>query len=118
MIRKSIFNEINRFDPVFQLAFGDIDLCLRIQKKGYRNVWTPYAQLYHFESKTHNYEDTPEKIERFLFEKMMFRKKWHDISIEGDPYYSPNLTLNSGDCSINPNPRFPKPRSLKSELNL
>lgn len=115
MLRKSIFIEMNGFDPAFQLAFGDIDLCLRIQERGFRNVWTPYAELYHFESKTCGYEDTPEKIERFIFEKMMFRKKWHDISEEGDPYFNPNLTLNSGDCSINPNPGFPKPRSLKSE---
>jgi len=115
MMRKSIFIEMNGFDPAFQLAFGDIDLCLRIQEKGYRNVWTPYAQLYHFESKTRGYEDTPEKIERFTFEKMVIKKKWDAKFEKGDPYFNPNLTLNSGDCSIEPNPRFPQPRSLKSE---
>jgi len=116
MMKKSIFIEIDGFDPAFQLAFGDIDLCLRIQEKGYRNVWIPYAELYHFESKTRGYENTPEKIERFTFEKMVFRKKWHDKLEEGDPYYNPNLTLNSEDCSIDPSPRFPQPRSLKSEF--
>lgn len=115
MMKKPIFIEMDGFDPAFQLAFGDIDLCLRIQEKGYRNVWTPYAELYHFESKTRGNEDNPEKLKRFTFEKMVFRMKWHERLEEGDPYFNPNLILNSEDCSINPNPGFPKPRSLKSE---
>ncbi|WKV08527.1 glycosyltransferase family 2 protein [Thermoanaerobacterium sp. CMT5567-10] len=100
MIRKEVFNEIGGFDKGFPLVFNDVDVCLKIRKNGYLVVWTPYAELYHYESETRGYEDTPEKQERFNKEIELFKKKWGDILESGDPYYNQNLTLKREDFSI------------------
>jgi GT2 family glycosyltransferase len=102
MIRKQVLQEVNGFDENYILAFGDVDLCLSLLQKGYLNVWTPYAELYHHESKTRRYEDTSEKIKRFNKEKEYFKQKWPDFLQKGDPYYNPNLTLDHEDFSIDP----------------
>ena len=112
MIRKKLFIEAGGFDPLFQLAFGDIDFCLQIMQKGYRNVWTPFAELYHFESKTRGLDDTPEKKKRVDCEITTFKLKWHSFLDGGDPYYNPNLTLSSEDFTIEPDSQTPHPRSL------
>jgi len=104
MIRKQVFLEINGFDETYALAFGDVDLCLSILQKGYLNIWTPYAELYHHESKTRGYEDSPEKLNRFNKEVDYFKLKWADWLEKGDPYYNPNLTLDATNFSVNPNP--------------
>ncbi len=103
MIRKQVLHEVNGFDENYVLAFGDVDLCLSIMQKGYLNVWTPYAELYHHESKTRGYEDTAEKRERFRKETKYFKNKWKDFLQKGDTYYNPNLTLLAEDFSITPN---------------
>ena len=79
MVRKQVFWEIDGFDETYALAFGDVDLCLSILKKGYLNIWTPYAELYHHESKTSGYEDTSEKFKRFEKETMYFKQKWDKV---------------------------------------
>jgi glycosyltransferase involved in cell wall biosynthesis len=99
MMRKEVFNEVGGFDEEYSLAFSDLDICLKVRKRGYLIVWTPYAELYHYESKTHGFEDTPEKQERFNKEIELFRKKWGYILENGDPYYNPNLTLDRDDFS-------------------
>ena len=63
-------------------------------------VFTPYAQLYHYESKSRGMEDTPEKQLRFKKETLLFEKKWEKELAKGDPYYSPNLSVTEGDCSL------------------
>ena len=100
MVRKQIFQEVNGFDENYPLAFGDVDLCLAILKKGYLNVWTPYASLYHFESKTRSGEDTPEKKARFKKEMDYFKQKWAKFLLQGDPYYNPNLSLDYEDFRL------------------
>jgi len=100
MMRKDIFNEVEGFDERYPLALSDIDICLKVREKGYLVVWTPYAELYHYESKSRGYEDTPEKQERFKKEIELFKKKWGHILEKGDPYYNPNLTLDREDFSI------------------
>ena len=67
---------------------------------GQKVVFTPYAELYHYESKSRVLEDTPEKQLRFSKEVKYFRKKWKKELSKGDPYYSPNLSLKEGDCSL------------------
>ena len=101
LIRKTIFNQVEGFDPGYQLAFGDIDLCLKVRQKGYLVVWTPYAELYHYESKTRGYEDTAEKVERFNREMFYFQSKWDEFLKNGDEYYNPNLSLDNNDFRIN-----------------
>ena len=82
------------------MAFNDVDLCLKVRDKGYWIVWTPFAELYHYESKTRGYDDTPEKQVMFQKECEMVRKKWKHVLERGDPFYSPNLTLDAENFSI------------------
>lgn len=100
MIRKEVFKEAGGFDENIKIAFGDVDLCLKIRTKKYLVVWTPFAELYHYESKTRGYEDTPEKRKRFNEEIELFHNKWRDILEKGDPYYNINLTKDKEDFSI------------------
>ena len=99
VIKKSIYQEVGGLDEVnLKVAFNDVDFCLRVREAGYRNVWTPYAELYHYESATRGYEDTPEKQLRFRDEALYMKKRWGD-SLMNDPAYSPNLTLDREDFS-------------------
>ena len=100
MIKKSVFEEVGGFDEDLAVAFNDIDLCMKIRKKDYLIVFTPYAELYHYESQSRGIEDTPEKRERFSGEIQLFRKKWQAELDKGDPYYNPNLTLDREDFSF------------------
>ncbi len=101
MVKKELFLEVGGFDEDYTLAYGDVDFCLKIRQKGYLIVWTPYTELYHYESKTRGYEDTPEKQKRFQSEIALFKQKWCDWLKKGDPYYNPNLTLSKSDFSLN-----------------
>jgi len=100
MIPAKVFKAVSGFDEGYPLAFNDIDLCLKIREKGFNIVWTPHAQLIHYESKTRGYEDTPEKQQRFKMEIDRFTAKWQSWLDKGDPYYNPNLTLTNEDFSI------------------
>ena len=100
MVPRRVWEEVGGLDERFVVAFNDVDLCLRIRKAGYLIVWTPYAELYHFESKSRGYEDTPEKQKRFMGERALLRKRWGDVIDAGDPYYNPNLTLDREDFSL------------------
>lgn len=100
MIPRAVFEAAGGFDEGYALAFNDIDLCLKIRSLGKQIVWTPYAELYHHESKTRGYEDTPEKQQRFQKEIDRFTEKWGTQLKDGDPYYSPNLTLDREDFSL------------------
>lgn len=100
MVRKDVFEKLGGFDEKFQVAYNDIDFCLKARKHQYRVVFTPYAELYHHESKSRGKEDTPEKQARFQREVDLFEAKWSDILKNGDPYYNPNLTLTNVDCSL------------------
>ena len=100
MTKKEIFEKINGFDENLKVAFNDVDLCLKIRSLGYLCVFTPYAKLYHFESKTRGYEDTKEKKARFAGEIELFKKKWKDVLDSGDPCFNKNLSLNSAKFII------------------
>ena len=100
LMRKSIYEEIGGMDPLYQVAFNDADFCMRIRAKGYRIVFTPFAELMHDESKSRGIEDTPEKAERFESEVMRFKAEWPKILAEGDPYYNPNLTTREENFAV------------------
>ncbi len=97
---RHVFELVGGFDEGFVLAFNDVDLCLQILAKKYRIVWTPDSELYHFESKTRGYEDTPEKQRRFLREFNLFQLKWSGVLQQGDPYYNPNYRLDRPDFAL------------------
>jgi glycosyltransferase involved in cell wall biosynthesis len=100
MLRKEVFTEVGGFDERLSLAFNDVDLCLKIREKGYLVVWTPYAELYHIESKTRGYDYTFEKRVRFKRETDLFLNRWSHILTKGDPYYNINVNFKKGDFSI------------------
>ena len=100
MMRRDVFDEVGGLDESFEVAFNDVDLCMKIREKGYLIVFTPYAELYHYESKSRGNDDTPEKLERFHGEVRRFEMKWQKQLDDGDPYYNPNLTLTRDDFSF------------------
>ena len=117
VIKKEIFTEVGGFNEKdFAIAYNDVDLCLKIIQAGYRNVWTPYAELYHYESISRGYEETPEKIDRFEREKGNLLRIWGDF-LQTDPAYNPNLTKDYDNFSLAWPPRVksnPSPENIHS----
>lgn len=106
VIRKSIYEQVGGFDEVnLQVAFNDVDFCLRLREAGYRNVWTPYAELMHHESATRGKDLSPEKRARFEREVAYMHQRWDHI-LQNDPAYSPNLMLAREDFSYAWPPRL------------
>ena len=101
MIPRHVYEKMNGLDESYSLVFNDIDLCLRIREAGYLIVWTPWAELTHYESKSRGpEEETEEKKRFFVRETNRFLRKWYRVLEEGDPYYNPNLTRERGDFSL------------------
>ncbi len=100
LVKKSAFDEVGGLTEELAVAFNDIDFCMKLREAGYLIVYNPYAELYHYESKSRGLEDTPEKVARFNKEMQIFERRWPDILRNGDPYYNPNLTLKSQDFSL------------------
>lgn len=100
LVKKTDFQAVGGFDETFRVAFNDIDLCMKMREKNKKIVFTPYAELYHYESKSRGLEDTPEKQFRFDKEVKRFQEKWGKQLEKGDPYYNPNLSVTEGDCSL------------------
>jgi len=93
MMRREVYDAVKGLNEDFAVAFNDIDLCMRIRRKGLLIVWTPHAKLYHHESKSRGYEDTPAKHKRFLREINLFYSIWGRPHQLQDPYYNRNLTM-------------------------
>lgn len=100
MMSKTLFDEIGGFNERLKVAFNDIDLCMEIRKRNKLIVYTPYAELYHYESKSRGLENTKEKVQRFNSEIEYFARKWKNELNAGDPYYNINLTLQKHDFSL------------------
>ena len=101
MIKRNVFYDVGKLDENLEVAFNDIDLCLKVRAKSLLVVYTPYAVLNHYESKTRGKEDTKEKIKRFENEIDIFKKKWGNVIEKGDPYYNPNLRIDKVNFEIN-----------------
>ena len=100
MMSSDVFEEMHGIDEKFEVAFNDVDMCMRLRKAGYLNVFTPYAELYHHESKSRGQEDTPAKVKRFNSEVDRFQRRWDKELAMGDPFYNPHLTLHHEDFSF------------------
>lgn len=100
MVPRKVFDLIKGFDEILEVALNDVDFCLRIRRAGYYIVWTPFAELYHYESESRGYEDTPEKMKRAFGEQYYFKERWNDFLQKGDPFYNVNLTLDREDFTI------------------
>lgn len=100
MVKRAVYEELNGFDEAFEVAYNDVDFCMRLRKEGYLNVFTPYAELYHYESKSRGLEDTKDKRKRFEKEVKMFKERWKKELEEGDPYFNPNFDLMRDDFAV------------------
>lgn len=98
MVRKDIYDEVSGLDELLAIAYNDVDFCLRIKAAGYRNIWTPYAEMYHHESASRGDDINGEKQSRLIRERNILLSRWRDI-ITADPGYSVNLTLDKEDFS-------------------
>jgi glycosyltransferase involved in cell wall biosynthesis len=100
VIRKTVYDEVGGLNENdLQVAYNDVDFCLRVCKAGYRNIWTPYAELYHHESATRGRDYSAAKMMRYVREIQYMKQRWGDTLLN-DPAYSPNLTLGYGDFSL------------------
>jgi O-antigen biosynthesis protein len=97
---REAFERVGGYDEGFVLAFNDVDLGVQLLQAGYRMVWTPDAELYHYESKTRGYEDTPEKQRRFRREVELFHAKWGAWLAAGDPCYNRHFRLDRSDYAL------------------
>ena len=100
MVKKSLWDRMNGLDARFEISLNDVDFCLRLRKAGYLNVFTPFAELYHYESVSRGLDDSGEKAERYNKESALFREVWKDELEAGDPYYNPNFSLDRSDFSL------------------
>ncbi|WP_225972555.1 glycosyltransferase family 2 protein [Ephemeroptericola cinctiostellae] len=100
LVKKRTFNQVNGLNEKdLTIAFNDVDFCLRVRQLGLRNIWTPYAELYHYESISRGSEDNPEKLARFNAEVEYMQTTWGPL-LEQDPMYNPNLNRSKPDYSI------------------
>ncbi len=100
MMKNALFQELGGLDENLAVSLNDVDLCVRAWKAGYVNVFTPFAELYHFESISRGLDDTGEKAQRYDRESEAFRAKWKDLLVQGDPYYNPNFSLDRSDFAL------------------
>ena len=104
MTRKAVFEQLQGLNETeLAIAFNDVDYCLRAREAGYLVVYTPYAELYHHESKSRGYENDRGKRERLARETAYMQRRHGDVLQKGDPYYNPNLSLTN---NFQPNPRY------------
>lgn len=100
MTRRDLFLEVGGFDEKnLAVAFNDVDFCLKLRERGLRLVWTPYAELYHYESLSRGLDASVEKEARLHQEIFYMFSRWSG-PIASDPYYNPNLSRNRLDYSV------------------
>ncbi|WP_051604843.1 glycosyltransferase family 2 protein [Lachnobacterium bovis] len=100
MVSRKIFDSVGGLEEKLQVAFNDVDFCLKVAKAGYWNVYDPNVTALHYESKSRGKEDTPEKKLRFAGEIAYMQEKWRKILIEGDPFYNINLSMARPDFAL------------------
>lgn len=103
MVKKALYEEVGGLDESFEISLNDVDFCLKLREKGLLNVFTPFAELYHYESISRGLDDQGEKAERYNRESAHFREKWKEVLEKGDPYYNPNFSLDRSDFSLKVN---------------
>ncbi len=109
VIRKEIFDAVGGFDSEhLPVSFNDVDFCLRVIELGYRNLWTPFAELYHHESASRGPEDSPAKLQRVRKERTYMRTRWPQF-MKNDPAFNPNLSLDDKRPRQGADPRIQKP---------
>lgn len=100
LVKKKLYEEVNGLSEDFAISLNDVDFCLKLREKGYLNVFTPFAELYHYESISRGLDNQGEKAERYNKESEHFRSKWKEVLEKGDPYYNPNFSLDRSDFAL------------------
>lgn len=100
MVKKKLYEAAGGLDEGFAVSLNDVDFCLKLRRMGYLNVFTPFAELYHFESVSRGLDDQGEKAARYNEESARFREKWRAELEAGDPYFNPNFSLDKSDFSL------------------
>ena len=100
LVKKSLFDEVGGLDEGFAISLNDVDFCLKLREKGLLNVFTPFAELYHYESISRGLDNEGEKAKRYEQESEKFRTKWKSVLEAGDPYYNPNFSLDRSDFAL------------------
>lgn len=109
-IRREVFDEIGGFNERdLAVSFNDVDFCIRVRQAGYRIIWTPHAELYHYESLSRGDPNkTPESAARNSSEVTYMLERWGPV-LDNDPFYNPNLSLDTENFDIAATTRVPKP---------
>ena len=100
LVKKALYEEVGGLDEGFAVSLNDVDFCLKLRERGLLNVFTPFAELYHYESVSRGLDDQGERAERYERESEKFREKWKKQLEAGDPYYNPNFSLDRSDFSL------------------
>ena len=99
VVRADVYAAVSGLDERFEVAYNDVDFCLRLRQSGYRNVWTPFAELVHHESASRGVDDRGAKRARSARELGLLRKRWGKTLLR-DPFYNPNLSHTAADFSV------------------
>ncbi len=100
LVKKALFDKVGGLDEGFAISLNDVDFCLKLRELGYLNVFTPFAECFHYESISRGLDNEGEKAERYNRESEQFRTKWEAVLEAGDPYYNPNFSLDRSDFSL------------------
>lgn len=100
MVKKKLYDKVGGLDESFAVSLNDVDFCLKLRCAGYLNVFTPFAELFHFESVSRGLDDQGQKAARYNEESEHFREKWREMLEKGDPYYNPNFSLDRSDFAL------------------
>ena len=101
MVRRDVFEQAGGYNEEFAVGFNDADFCLRVWEAGYRTIFTPYAELYHYEFTSRGREEAnEEKLRRWKSEQALFMQRWPEFFLTGDPWLGPNLSAESEYFSI------------------
>jgi GT2 family glycosyltransferase len=107
VVRRSAFTAVGGFNEALPIAFNDVDLCLRLRAAGWRIIWTPAVELYHHESASLGHHDAPERRAQFERDVAKMRADWGEV-LDCDPFFNPNLSLDSSDYDLAFPPRRAK----------
>ena len=100
LVKKALYLSAGGLDEGFAVSLNDVDFCLKLRRMGLLNVFTPFAELFHYESVSRGLDDTGERAQRYNQESERFREKWKKELEAGDPYYNPNFSLDRSDYSL------------------
>lgn len=96
MVRRDVFEQVGGYNEEFAVGFNDADFCLRVWEAGYRTIFTPYAELYHYVFTSYGREEASEvKLRRWKCEQALFMQRWPEYFVGKDPWLNSNLSLES-----------------------